>query len=30
MAVAILGHNDFREEDNSEDFEYMPVSGEHI
>ena len=29
MAVAILGHNDFGEEDNSEEFEYTPVSGEH-
>lgn len=29
MAVAIFGHNDFGEEDNSEDFKYTPVSGEH-
>lgn len=29
MAVAIFGHNDFGEEDNSEEFEYTPVSGEH-
>lgn len=29
MAVAIFGHNDFGEGDNSEDFEYTPVSGEH-
>lgn len=29
MSVAILGHNDFGVEDNSEEFEYMPVSTEH-
>ena len=29
MSVAIFGHNDFGQEDNSEDFEYTPVSGEH-
>lgn len=29
MAVAIFGHNDFGKEDNSEEFEYTPVSGEH-
>jgi len=29
MSVAILGHDDFASEDNSEEFEYLPVSGEH-
>lgn len=29
MSVAIFGHNDFAPEDNSEEFEYLPVSGEH-
>lgn len=29
MSVAIMGHNDFGGEDNSEEFEYLPVSAEH-
>ncbi len=29
MAVAIQGHDDFLPEDNSEDFEYLPVAGEY-
>lgn len=29
MSVAIMGHNDFGEQYNSEEFEYLPVSAEH-